>query len=92
MNLQYPKSIAQAVSLVETTELVVKASRHLATKGGNLVRQRAQISQIGAEANGEVHQVVAEVEAVVTMDQGVEGQVVEAHQEDVVVDHQGLIH
>ena len=39
-----------------------------------------------------MHQVVAEAEAVITMDWGVEGQVVEDHWEDVVVDHQGLIH
>ena len=57
-----------------------------------IIRQRAQISQIGAEANGEVHQVVAEAEAVITVDRGVEGHVMEDHREDVVVDHQGLIH
>ena len=35
VSLQYPKSIAQAVSLAETTELVVKASRRPATKTGS---------------------------------------------------------
>ena len=33
VSLHYPKSIAQAVSLAETTELAVKASRRPATKG-----------------------------------------------------------
>ena len=36
VSLQYPKSIAQVVSLVETTELAVKASRRLATRGGGV--------------------------------------------------------
>ena len=39
VSLQYPKSIAQAVSLAETTELAVKASRRPAGKisgGGNM--------------------------------------------------------
>ena len=35
VSLHYPKSIAQAVSLAETTELAVKASRRLATKTGS---------------------------------------------------------
>ena len=35
VSLQYPKSIAQAVSLVETTELAVKASRRLAEKASS---------------------------------------------------------
>ena len=34
VSLHYPKSIAHAVSLVETTELVVKASRRPIAKGG----------------------------------------------------------
>ena len=34
VSLQYPKSIAQAVSLAETTELAVKASRRPLAKGG----------------------------------------------------------
>ena len=34
VSLQYPKNIAQAVSLAETTELAVKASRRLAMKTG----------------------------------------------------------
>ena len=34
VSLHYPKSIAQAVSLAETTELAVKASRHPVAKGG----------------------------------------------------------
>ena len=34
VSLHYPKSIAQAVSLAETTELAVKASRRPTTKGG----------------------------------------------------------
>ena len=51
-----------------------------------LIKQRAQINQIGAETNGEVHQVVAEVEAVITTDWDVEDRVVEDHKEDVVVD------
>ena len=33
VSLHYPKSIAQAVSLVETTELAVKASRRRTVKG-----------------------------------------------------------
>ena len=36
VSLHYPKSIVQAVSLAETTELTVKASRQLAVKGANL--------------------------------------------------------
>ena len=43
LSLHYPKSIAQAVSLVETTELAVKASRRLAVKGAN--PNKGQISQ-----------------------------------------------
>ena len=35
VSLHYPKSIAQAVSLAETTELAVKASRRPATKSGS---------------------------------------------------------
>ena len=35
VSLHYPKSIAQAVSLAETTELAVKASRRLAGQGQN---------------------------------------------------------
>ena len=35
VSLHYPKSIAQAVSLAETTELAVKASRRPATKTGS---------------------------------------------------------
>ena len=35
VSLHYPKSIAQAISLVETTELAVKASRRPAVKGAN---------------------------------------------------------
>ena len=35
VSLHYPKSIMQAVSLAETTELAVKASRRLAIKGAN---------------------------------------------------------
>ena len=38
ISLHYPKSIAQAVSLAETTELVVKASRRPMTKGGQFGR------------------------------------------------------
>ena len=34
VSLQYPKSIAQVVSLAETTELAVKAPRRLKTRGG----------------------------------------------------------
>ena len=34
VSLHYPKSIAQAVSLAETTELAIKASRRLVAKGG----------------------------------------------------------
>ena len=51
-----------------------------------LIRQRAQCSQIGVEANGEVDQVVADIEAVTTVEVDVEGQVVEDHQEDMVGD------
>ena len=35
VSLQYPNSIVQAVSLAETIELAVKASRRPTTKGGN---------------------------------------------------------
>ena len=38
VSLHYPKSIAQAVSLAETIELVVKASRRPMTKGSNLTK------------------------------------------------------
>ena len=43
VSLHYPKSIAQAVSLAETTELAVKASRRPVAKGGST--GRAPISQ-----------------------------------------------
>ena len=43
VSLHYPKSIAQAVSLVESTELAVKASRHPVAKGSN--PSRAPINQ-----------------------------------------------
>ena len=43
VSLHYPKSIAQVVSLAETTELAVKASRHPIAKGGQ--SGRAPISQ-----------------------------------------------
>ena len=52
VSLHYPKSIAQAVSLAETTELAVKASRRPAVKGAN--PSRAKLNQIVAEDNGEV--------------------------------------
>ena len=35
VSLQYPKSIAQAVSLAETTELAIKASRRPTNKSGS---------------------------------------------------------
>ena len=35
ISLQYPKSIAQVVSLAETMELAVKASRRPTNKGGS---------------------------------------------------------
>ena len=38
VSLHYPKSIAQAVSLAETTELAVKASRRPAGRGQNTGR------------------------------------------------------
>ena len=38
VSLHYPKSIAQAVSLAETTELAVKASRRPVAKGGQFGR------------------------------------------------------
>ena len=38
VSLHYPKSIAQAGSLAETTELAVKASRRPMTKGSNLTK------------------------------------------------------
>ena len=37
-SLHYPKSIAQAMSLAETTKLAVKASRHPAGRGQNSCR------------------------------------------------------
>ena len=43
VSLHYPKSIAQAVSLAETTELAVKASRRPVAKGSN--PSRAPINQ-----------------------------------------------
>ena len=62
VSLHYPKSIAQAVSLAETTELAVKASRRPTTKGGQ--SGRALILKIGGEANGEARE---DVEAVVVL-------------------------
>ena len=50
------------MSLVETAELAVKASRRLAAKGGQrAIRQGAQIKPIGAEDSGEAT-TVAEAE------------------------------
>ena len=50
VSLHYPKSIAQTVSLAETTELVVKASRRPTTKTcSSGTRQKAQVHPIGTE-------------------------------------------
>ena len=54
VNLQYSESIAQLVSLAETTELAVKTSRR--PIGGF---SRGQINPIRDEDNGEVYRVVA---------------------------------
>ena len=51
VSLHYPKSIAQAVSLAETTELAVKASQRPASHKPQT--GRAPNNQIGGEANGE---------------------------------------
>ena len=62
VSLQYPKSIAQAVSLAETTELAVKASRRPATKTGSSgnATKRPKYNQIGAEDFGVVEWDVGE--------------------------------
>ena len=53
VSLHYPKSIAQAVSPAETTELAVKASRRPTANKGQQ-SGRPQRLKIGGEANGEV--------------------------------------
>ena len=61
ISLQYPKSITQAVSLAETTELAVKVHEgRLGRFQEEEIRQRAQSVQIGAKGNGEEMQDVAE--------------------------------
>ena len=52
VSLHYPKSIAQAVSLAETTELAVKASRRRANHKPQIGRAPNDQNR-GGEANGE---------------------------------------
>ena len=66
VSLHYPTSIAKAVSLAETMEVAVKASRRPNWKSSTVGNPtRAQISKIGAEVKEEVvvdHGVDTEVE------------------------------
>ena len=52
VSLHYPKSIAQAVSLAETTELAVKASRHPAGRGQNSGRAPMNQNRVRAQWRG----------------------------------------
>ena len=80
MSLHYPKSIAQAVSLAEMTELTIKASRRPSGEEARIkIRQGAQLNQIGAEVSGEVDEAKGEEEEV------------EGTQVDVVKDREDLI-
>ena len=65
VSLHYPKSIAQAVSLAETTELAVKASRRPATKTGSSgTGQKGPNTSNRAEESGVVERGVDETKEV----------------------------
>ena len=86
--MQYPKSIAQAVSLAETTELAVKASRRpvgkLGSSGTN--PNKGPMNQNRAEVHGEeVVDAVVDFAAIILVDQSVEDQMEDAVIVDVVV-------
>ena len=73
VTLHYPESIAQAMSLAETTELVVKSSKRLLVE---VISQGAQVSQIGAEDDGKISPVVVgdtvvEIEVDLGIEEGV---------------------
>ena len=67
VSLHYPKSIVQVVSLAETTEPAVKASRRPATKKQAQVAldKKAQVHPIGAEDSGVAEQGVEEIKEAV---------------------------
>ena len=88
VSLQYPKSIAQAVSLAETTELAVKASRRPARKQAQVALDRkAQLRQIGAEDFGVVDRGVVEAKEVEGWGilVGADGDLVEEEEEKVEI-------
>ena len=62
VSLHYPKSITQVVSMAETTELAVKASRRPTVSGTS--QKKAQIRQIRAKDSGVVVGGVGEVRVV----------------------------
>ena len=84
VSLHYPNTIAKAVSLAETTELAVRASRRPGTKWVQVeIRQKAPVNKIGGKANGNGVE-VTEVEDVAEVQWGRLGVIPEA-EEDVDV-------
>ena len=89
VSLQYPKSIAQAVSLAETTELAVKASRRPVGRSGSggTSSNKGPMNQNPGRGHGEeVVDAVVDIEAAATLvDHNVENQMGDADPVDVVV-------
>ena len=90
VSLHYPKSIAQAVSLAETIELAVKASRQPAIKGTN--QNKGLVRPIGAEGSGVEEWGVVEVKVVEEWGILVAGAEDQVEEEEEERDHPVLIH